>query len=343
KMGHERPAVWEALAELPSVYIPSLSSREGISAQRIDVRQITPAHSITLTPETEFGDAFLIEIARGCSYRCYYCAMGHTNRPARFFTATQILDVIQRYRSSIECVGLVSAVVSVHPEIEEMAWRIVNDGLRLTVASLRADALPEGLITALAHGGARSITIAPETGTEQLRSAIGKPISDEEIYHAIALAERYGLQSVKLYFMLGLPSETDEDVQAISALVRGLVRSFANLRFNISIAPFVPKPHTPFQHIGMTPLTVLERRRKMLVESLSRCERTSVNVDSPRWAQVHALLSRGGRELSGVIERAVELGNSYGAWKRAVREVLKTDIDALVTGANNNVRKLTYI
>lgn len=93
----------------------------------------------------------------------------------------------------------------------------------------------------------------------------------------------------------------------------------------------------------MTPLTVLERRRKMLVESLSRCERTSVNVDSPRWAQVHALLSRGGRELSGVIERAVELGNSYGAWKRAVREVLKTDIDALVTGANNNVRKLTYI
>jgi len=317
----EREKIWERLSSIDGVYVPMLMDRPP-NVVLADMKQIEPAHSVILTRETEFANTFLIEIARGCNFKCHYCAYGNLYCRARFFTADQVINVVRRYREKFDSVGLVSAVVSSHPEVEKIAWAIADDGLRVSVSSLRADTLTEGLVAALSKSGSTSMTIAPETGTERLRRAIGKSISDEDIERAIKLAEKHGMHSIKLYFMFGLPFETDEDVTAIGELVKGLAERQKGMSFTVSACAFVPKKGTPLERFGMAPAQVLERRSKLLLSSLKGIERVRVSIESIRMSQLQALFSLGDRRVLSVIERAIGLGGSFSAWKRAVAETL---------------------
>lgn len=327
----DRMRAWEELAKVKGMYVPQVMAHPTMPASA-DVREIEPAHSIIITSSTEFSDTFLIEVSRGCSFKCHYCAYGNCYHPARHFEYEKVLSLVRRYRQAINSVGLISAVVSSHPDIERIAHAIVNDGLRLSVSSMRADALSEGLIAALSRSGTMSMTIAPEAGTERLRAAIGKPIRDEDVFRAAALAEKYGMRSVKLYFMFGLPGESDEDIIAIGELVRSLAKRFKKLHFNVSACAFVPKRGTPFERVGMAPRDELERKRSLLTRALKGIERVRVSIESIRSSQLQALFSVGDRRMLSLIERALANGGSFGAYCKAAIETLGCALDEFVSG-----------
>lgn len=328
----DRMRAWEELAKVKGMYVPQVMAHPTTPAFA-DVREIEPAHSIIVTSSTEFSDTFLIEVSRGCSFKCHYCAYGNCYHPARHFKFEKVLNLVRRYRQAINSVGLVSAVVSSHPDIERIACAIADDGLRLSVSSMRADVLPESLIAALSRSGTVSVTIAPEAGTERLRDAIGKPLKDEDVFRAAALAEKYGMRSMKLYFMFGLPGESDEDIIAIGELVRSLAKRFKKLRFNVSACAFVPKKGTPFERVGMAPGDELERKRGLIVRALKGVERVRVSIESIRSSQLQALFSIGDRRVLSLIERALANGGSFAAYGKAAIEILGCTLDEFVSGS----------
>jgi radical SAM superfamily enzyme YgiQ (UPF0313 family) len=193
-------------------------------------------------------------------------------------------------------------------------------GARLSVSSLRADSVSDALISALARSGAKSITVAPEAGSERLRRAIGKGISDEQILDSLRRASAGGIREAKLYFMVGLPGEGEEDIAAIPALARRC-REAANLsRVTVAAGAFVPKLNTPYESEAMLPVAELSRRLRLIKEELRSERRVHVALESPNWSYLEGVLSRGDRRLGAVIADAEANGGNLSAWRAALRE-----------------------
>jgi len=277
-----------------------------------------PTHSRLLTPETEFGELFLVEVARGCARRCKFCVTPACYWPLRFRSVGAVLESVRIGLEHRKAIGLIGAAVSDHPEIDEIATRIVGLGARLSVSSLRADSVSETLIDALARSGARSLTIAPEAGSERLRMAIAKGITDAQILETLTRAARAGMREAKLYFMIGLPGEGEEDIAAIPALVRRCLRESGLSRLTVAAGAFVPKPHTPYEHEAMLPVPELSRRLRAIRDSLRGERKVTLALESANWSHIEGLLARGNRELGETIIAAEEGGGSLGAWRRAL-------------------------
>ncbi len=196
-------------------------------------------------------------------------------------------------------VGLVSAAVSDHSQIDALAEALRAMDARISISSMRTDPISVPMVRALAESGTQTLTIAPEAGTERLRTVINKGQSEESLLAAVELAQSLGFPQLKLYFMIGHPSETEEDIQGIIDLT---LKARAIFRRNVSInaTPFVPKPHTPFQWAAMTPADVIGARQKQLQRALGRSQ-IRVNADSAAWAEVQGVLSRGDRRLAPVL------------------------------------------
>lgn len=319
-VGESRYELLSALAHIPGIYVPSQhqtsSIQHPVERQWVPDLDGCPATSVVLTPDTEFGDMYLIEIARGCGRGCRFCLAGYTYRPVRERSPAVLLEQAEkglRYRDRI---GLVSAAVSDYSHIEELATRLWGMGAKLSVSSLRVAPLPEALVRALAESGVQTLTIAPEAGSQRLRTLINKNVSEDDLMRAVELTARYGLAQLKLYFMLGLPTETEEDVQALIDLVLAVRGRFPR-RITVNITPFVPKAHTPFQWVAMAPVEGLK-------EGLNRIERAlrprgiAVKAESPAWAAVQGVLSRGDSRVGQALVRVKR--RSLAAWRRALRE-----------------------
>jgi radical SAM superfamily enzyme YgiQ (UPF0313 family) len=314
-----RTELLSALAHLPGLYIPTqhpTSNTQPVKRQWTPDLDAHPTTSVVLTPDTEFGDMYLIEIARGCGRGCRFCLAGYTYRPVRERSLELVLEQAEeglRYRDKI---GLVSAAVSDYSHIEELAERLQEMGAKLSVSSLRVDPLPEVLVRALAESGDRTLTIAPEAGSQRLRTLINKNISEDDLMRAADLAARYDFAQLKLYFMLGLPTETDEDVQAIIDLVLAVRERFLR-RITVNITPFVPKANTPFQWVAMASVESLEEGVRRIEQAL-RPRGIAVKAESPAWATVQGVLSRGDSRLAQALLRVKR--KSLAAWERALRE-----------------------
>ena len=275
-----------------------------------------PTTSVVLTPDTEFGDMYLIEIALGCGRGCRFCLAGYIYRPVRERSPAVLLEQAWeglRYRDRI---GLVSAAVSDYSHIEELTTRLREMGAKLSVSSLRVDPLPETLIRALAESGVQTLTIAPEAGSQRLRTLINKNVSADDLMRAAELAARYHFAQLKLYFMLGLPTETDEDVQALIDLVLAVQERFPR-HITGNITPFVPKEHTPFQWVAMAPVEILKERMSRVEQAL-RPRGIAVKAESPAWATVQGVLSRGDSRVGQALVKVKR--RSLAAWRRALRE-----------------------
>jgi radical SAM superfamily enzyme YgiQ (UPF0313 family) len=295
------------------------------SAERLD----PPATSI-FTPDTEFGSRFLVEVVRGCANLCRFCWAGYNYLPVRAFPADRILELAQNARKYSSKAGLVSIALCDHPEIERLLRGLLDMGYSISPASLRLDDLTDPIVRLLKESGERSITIAPETGSDRLRRVINKTVTNDEILAAADIIFANGIENLKLYFMIGLPTETDDDLEAIRDLtiqLRDVMLTHARPRGHIgrivgSVNPLIPKPGTAYQWIPMEDPAITDRKAKRLRHLLAGIDNVYFNIKSERHSYYQALLSLGDRRVADTIEAAERNG---GQWRAAVAE---TGLDA---------------
>jgi len=264
---------------------------------------------VILTEETEFGNMYLIEVSRGCPRGCRFCAAGFVWQPFR----QQPLDALKvacreglKHRSTI---GLVGAAVSDHRQIEELCRFIVEQGGSPSLSSLRLDRLTPGLLDLLVKSGHRTISMAPEGGSQRMRDMIRKNLTAEQILAAADQVAQAGILNLKLYFIIGLPGETDQDLQELIDLTTAIQRTVVEQarahkrlgEITLSVNPFIPKPSTPLQWAGMCPLAELKRKVALLEKGLRPIPNVRLKVEELQGCVLQALLSRGGRELMPLI------------------------------------------
>jgi radical SAM superfamily enzyme YgiQ (UPF0313 family) len=286
--------------------------------------------SIVLTPDTELGDLYLIEVERGCNWGCRFCLVNKAFRPMRYRSIDNLIAQAEQGLKYRKRLGLVGAAVSDHPQIEELLLRLGQIGAELSISSLRVRPLSRIVLRELAKGGARTIALAPETGSERLRQMIKKGISEDDILEAMGKVAEQGIKQVKLYFMIGLPSETEEDIEKIINLCLNckhiLDRQQAGCRLVVNISPFVPKAGTPFQWLPMTRPFILNRRLSLLKNSLMP-KGIKLKWESPAWSQVQGVLARGDVKLAEALANMEEV--SLSGWRRTM-EKCHLDIDFYV-------------
>lgn len=319
-IAESRDEILSSLTNIPGLYVPAQypipNTQPPVRRQWASDLDAHPATSVVLTPDTEFGDMYLMEIARGCGRGCRFCLAGYTYRPVRERSPAVLLEQAEEGLHYRDRIGLVSAAVSDYSRIEELATGLREMGARFSVSSLRVDPLPEVLLHTLAESRARTLTIAPEAGSQRLRTLINKDVSEDDLMGAAELAARYDFAQLKLYFMLGLPTETDDDVQALIDLVLAVQERFPR-RITVNITPFVPKAHTPFQWVAMAPVERVEWELNRIERAL-RPRGIAIKAESPAWAAVQGVLSRGDSRVGQALVRVKR--RSLAAWRRALRE-----------------------
>ncbi len=306
--GAARDGMLERIAAIKGVYVPSLGEHP--------VKRVwCDPEAIAESPESQVGshfqDMFLVEVGRGCGRGCLFCAAGNLYRPVRMREPESILAS----SGAAARVGLVGTAVGDHPGLLSVIDRLIAEGRGAGISSLRADQISPELAGRLARCGVKSIAIAPEAGTDELRQRIGKRITDYEIKQALSMLSDAGIASIKLYFMIGLPGETDQDIEAIVSLVAGLAEMRGKSRLSVAAGPFVPKPHTAFQWAGFAPREVLRQRIRIL-RAVSKIRGCSLKVGSVDEAWTEAVLARGDRSISAPLIEAAGTG-------RPLKTVLK--------------------
>ncbi len=319
--GESREETIAALAQIEGVYVPVLympqyDDKEQFigydiadSAPKIIRRHFEPLTSggetVIATNFTEFGAMYIIEVARGCGRHCRFCMAGYCFRVPRVRPLDILKEGVDRAEKLGKKVGLMGAAISDYPEVDELVTYIRSKDMRYSCASLRADSLTQAVVDGLADSGQKTITIAPETGSERLRRVINKGISEENLRTAAQLSAKSGIQHMRLYIMIGLPTETDEDIDAIIGLAERTQAHMAEVgckgRLTLSINPFIPKPFTPFQWMAMDHQKSVEKKLQYIKKSLQKNRRIEVLVESPKEAYIQGVLARGDRRLGKVL------------------------------------------
>ena len=319
--GLDRHAILRQLANISGVYVPSLYVpiyNEDGAFKGYDIAEGVPktikrhfemltsgGETVVATNYTEFGAMYIIEVARGCGRHCRFCMAGYCFRVPRVRPLEILKEGVDRAEKLGKKVGLMGAAISDYPEVDELVTYIRSKDMRYSCASLRADSLTQAVVDGLADSGQKTITIAPETGSERLRRVINKGISEEHLKNAATLSAKSGIQHMRLYIMIGLPTETDEDIEAIVGLAERTQAHMAEVgckgRLTLSINPFIPKPFTPFQWMAMDNQKVVEKKLQYIKKALQKNRRIEVLVESPKEAYIQGVLARGDRRLGAVI------------------------------------------
>jgi radical SAM superfamily enzyme YgiQ (UPF0313 family) len=325
-----RDAVVERLAGRPGFYVPafhrpeedeellSRSTGMGGKLRKLELtaeQMAAPGHLPTtaiVTPRTEFSEKFLIEMSRGCPEKCKYCWATFGMGKFRWHPTDYILASLERARPVTDQLGFVATAVGDHPEIERILREANELGFRTSVSSIRIPAVTDGVLAALRASGDRSITLAPETGSDELRVKMGKPITNRFLLEKIKLIFEHGFTSLKLYFIIGQPEETDEDVAAILELgleAREIMltqarRTGAIGHIHLGVNVLIPKPFTPWQRVPLEDERSLREKVAFLKRGVARLPNVSIGQMSLRQAKWQSYISRAGSDAADAIEAA---------------------------------------
>jgi radical SAM superfamily enzyme YgiQ (UPF0313 family) len=317
----KRVELLKTLASLPGVYVPEYYKGNPVVRQWATNLDDFPVHSVVLTPDTELGNLYLIEIERGCNWGCRFCLVSGAFSPMRFCSVESLIAQAEQGLQYRKRLGLVGPSVSDHPHFEEILTRLQQMGAEISVSSLRIKPLLQTALSEMVKGKAKTIALAPEAGSQRLRQVIKKGITEDDILEAMNKVARQGIKQLKLYFMIGLPTETDIDIEEIANLTLKckaiLDIKQSGCRITLSIAPFVPKAGTLFQWLPMEKLSTLNRRLSFLKKRLSP-EGIQIKAESPAWSQVQGVLARGDTKLAGVLANIEEV--SLSGWHKAIDE-----------------------
>ncbi len=320
-----RRAVASHSADIPGIYVPSLytiahadngliaerSSRAGaperIARQRCDDIACSPVSTAIVSQNSEFSDMFLVEAMRGCPWNCRFCMVGNVYRPVRQKSLSAMRGEIARAKELGCRVGIVGPSLTDYQHIEEA---LSIDGVEFSLTSLRAHEKSARLLEQLA--GARSVSIAPEAGTERMRKVINKKVTEQSIIETAALIFKRGISHLRLYFMIGLPTERDEDIAGIVELITRIRCLSPRGKITAGVSTFVPKPFTPFQWCAMDNPAAIKEKLRIIKGAFRRNPGVRVLHDVPKYAYMQGLFSRGDRRLAVVLS-AMERSDDYAA------------------------------
>ena len=341
----ERPRREMLLAlaqQVPGVYVPAFyrehygtdgrlqafepQERAPEKVKRVCVADINAfnTQSVIHTPHTSFAEAHLIEVGRGCHHGCRFCSAGFIYRPPRIRTLPVLLEALRDGAGRADKIGLVGAAVSDLPGLKALCAEGGRLDVQLAFSSLRADAMDEDLVAALRAGRLKTATIAPETGSERMRRVINKGLSEADILMAAEKLVAGGVPNLKLYFMVGLPTETEEDILAIAGLVKKIKHQFLSSsrargrmgEITVSVNPYVPKPATPFQWAAMDELAVLKSKIQKIRNELRKVSNVRVHADVPKWSYLQGIFSRGDRRVAQMLLQAHQ---NQGNWPQTLK------------------------
>jgi radical SAM superfamily enzyme YgiQ (UPF0313 family) len=348
--GSGRRELLTLLSRLPGIYVPAFHHPRYESGSLVgfdhepamatpvprvcgELERHPPAETAILTDNTEFGDMYLVEVSRGCPHGCRFCAAGFIYGRFRQQPLPALMNAVERGLEHRKKIGLVGAAVSDYRGIGRLCRHIVERGARVSVSSLRIDRIDPEMLDALVASGHRTISLAPEGGSQRLRDLIRKNLNEGQILDACERIIARDILNLRLYFIIGLPTESEADLEELVRLVttireRVVEQARANRRLGeitLSINPFIPKPFTPFQWCGMEPLSSLEAKVKFLERSFRGMANLQLKVENLKGCYLQALLSRGDRRCSCLLERMAR----GATLKQAARECAM-DTDALV-------------
>ena len=338
--GASRQEMLRRLAQVPGVYVPSLyehsygedgrlqaiapmeNAPAKISRQWVQDLDAYPAHTVVRTENTEFN-FYLIETARGCGRHCRFCMAGYCFRRPRNRSLSVVTREVKEALQYKKRIGLMGAAISDYPEINELCKDILGEGLSMSVASFRADSVTQELVDSLAESGLKTLTMAPEAGSSRMRAIINKGIEEEHLFNAMDMGLAAGIRHFRLYIMIGLPFEQEEDVEAIVDLA-GRLKDYMEEHgskgtLTLSVNPFIPKPFTPFQWLPIADKKYVEKAAKVLTQGLRKRKNIIVGVESPKEAYIQGVLARGDRQVGEALLTACANGGSK-AFKRAMKD-----------------------
>jgi radical SAM superfamily enzyme YgiQ (UPF0313 family) len=341
----------KALAQVPGIYVPSLyeveyhsldgaiksikpiSSEIPAIVQKQTYRGNVLSASTVVTEKAAWENIYMVEVVRSCPEMCRFCLASYLTLPFRTASVEEsLIPAIERGLAVTNRLGLLGASVTQHPEFETLLNYISQpkyDDVRLSIASVRTNTVTVQLAQTLAKRDTRSLTIAIESGSEKLREIINKKLHNDEIIQAAVNAKAGGLSSLKLYGMAGIPGEESEDLDQTVAIMRAVKKAAPGLRLTLGCSTFVPKAHTPFQWFGVN--RQAEKRLQFLQKQL-KPQGIDFRPESYNWSIIQALLSRGDRRLSQLLQLTRNFGDSLGSYKRAFKQLKKQipDLDFYV-------------